>query len=120
MANRWKQVADALARLARDQAGKPEGELARQKLAQIMARYPQARERPAVQAFMLRDLGRMRRLGVSTDGRWTGRNLEEAVALMAADYRQRLAEAEDRLRRRGLPGCLALGAPAPFPEVEPN
>ncbi len=93
--NAWKRKAQALARLAEDQKGKPEGELARQKLRSILEKYPEAREYAPIKAFLGRDLVRLKRLGGSTDGSWTGQNIEEALALMFADYRQRLARAED-------------------------
>lgn len=40
MKDRWKTKVDALIRLAEDQAGKPEGELAREKLASILKEHP--------------------------------------------------------------------------------
>ena len=92
--NRWKRKVQALMRLAEDQAGKPEGELARQKLRQILEKYPQAREYEPVQVFMARDIVAMKRRGISTEGSWTGRNLQEAIALMVADYGTRLERAK--------------------------
>jgi hypothetical protein len=88
--NRWKSKVRALIALTEDQAGKPEGELAREKLRYILARHPEAREYEPVRAFMLSDIRYMRQRGISTDGSWTGRNLEEAVGLMVADYRGRI------------------------------
>ena len=90
--NRWKSKVQNLIRLAEDQAGKPEGDLAREKLRQILEKYPEARQYRPVKAFMLRDVGYMKRHGVPTDGSWTGANLQEAVALMVADYKQKIAE----------------------------
>ena len=88
--NRWKRKVDALILLAEDQAGKPEGDLAREKLRAILDKHPEARQYELVKQFMMGDLTRMRRAGISTDGSWTGRNLAEALALMTADYAQRL------------------------------
>lgn len=92
--NRWKRKVQALMRLAEDQAGKPEGQLARQKLRQILKKYPQAREYEPVRVFMARDIVAMKRMGISTEGSWTGRNLQEAIALMMADYGTRLERAK--------------------------
>ena len=89
--NRWKSKADALLRLAEDQKGKPEGELARQKLKEILANHPEARQYEPLQKFMLSDLKEMKMKNISTDGKWTGRNLQEALAMMTLDYRKRLA-----------------------------
>jgi hypothetical protein len=96
--NRWKSKVQALARLAEDQRGKPEGELARQKMLQILEKYPEARRYEPARQFMLSDLAWMRRHGVSTDGSWTGATPQEAVALMVADYHQRIEEARQRKR----------------------
>lgn len=104
MLNKWRSKADALIRLAEDQRGKPEGDLAREKLVQILNKHPEAfyyeplREL-AKRDFTLADLGKMTKMGVSTDGSWTGRNLSEAIRLMVADYEGRL----DRWGRQ-LPG----------------
>lgn len=67
--NRWKRKVQALARLAEDQRGKPEGELAREKMRQILERYPEARDYEPVKQFMMSDIAWMRRQGISTDGR---------------------------------------------------
>jgi len=90
--SRWKSKVDALIRLAEDQAGKPEGRVARAKLKQILELYPEAaREHPpfeqyARRAFMTSDLLFMKRRGISTQGQWTGRNLQEAIAIMINDF----------------------------------
>lgn len=89
--NKWKRKAIALARLAEDQRGKPEGEVARQKLLQILNRYPQAREYEPIKVFTLRDIAWMRRRGISTAGKWTGTNFADAIRLMVEDYQQRMA-----------------------------
>lgn len=96
--NRWKKVAEALIRLAEDQRGKPEGDLAREKLALILNRHPEARQYQPIQRLMASDVAYMRRQGISTDGSWTGRNLGEALLLMEAEYRQRIDA--HRARRR--------------------
>jgi hypothetical protein len=90
--NRWKSKVQALIRLAEDQEGKPEGELAREKLRLILEKYPEARQYQPVREFMLKDVGYMKRHGIPTEGSWTGGNLQEAIALMVADYRRRIAE----------------------------
>ncbi len=41
--NPWRRKAEALARLAADQKGKPEGDVAASKLAEILAKHPEAR-----------------------------------------------------------------------------
>jgi len=96
--NRWKRKVQALARLAEDQRGKPEGELAREKMRHILERYPEARDYEPVKQFMMSDIAWMRRRGVSTDGSWTGMNIQEAVAMMTDDYRQRIDEYQRQKR----------------------
>lgn len=96
MSTRWKRIADALLRLAEEQRGKPEGDLARAKLAQIIAKYPEARDYEPLQMLLVqmltpRDIADMRRRGVNTDGSWTGRDLREALLVMAEDLRKRRA-----------------------------
>lgn len=100
--NRWKRRARALARLAENQRGKPEGDVARAKLLEMVNKYPQARDYEAVRElahrdFLMSDLGKMKRQGVSTDGRWTGTNLAHAIKLMIEDYQQRLANHKPQL-----------------------
>lgn len=97
--NRWKRKARALAKLAEDQRGKPEGDLARQKLLEIINKHPEAANYEPVKELVERDLtmkdiGWMKRHGVSTDGEWTGGNLNEAIALMIADYKSRMTRAK--------------------------
>lgn len=94
--NAWKRKALALARLAEDQAGKPEGNLAREKLLKILERHPEARDYAPIQKFMVRDLHRILDLGGSIAGSWTGNNMEDAISQMVSDYRQRLADLERR------------------------
>lgn len=89
--NKWKSKADSLLRLAEDQKGKPEGELARQKLKEILDKHPEAKHYEPLQKFMLSDIKAMRMKGISTDGSWTGNNLQDAIAMMVLDYKQRLA-----------------------------
>jgi len=57
-----------------------------------LERYPEARDYEPVKQFMMSDIAYMQRNRISTDGSWTGRNLQEAVALMEAEYRQRIEE----------------------------
>jgi hypothetical protein len=87
--NRWKRKAIALAKLAEDQAGKPEGETARRKLQEIISRHPEAAELEQVKRMTMADLGQMKRQGISIEGSWSGGSIEEIVQLMEADYRQR-------------------------------
>ena len=84
--NRWKRKADALTRLAEDQRGKPEGELARQKLQEIIAKHPEAKDYGPVRDLLLRDLK-----GIDLEGSWTAATPQEAIAMVIADYRQRIA-----------------------------
>jgi len=90
--SRWKSKVDALIRLAEDQAGKPEGELAKAKLKRILELYPEAaKEHPpfeqyAQRVFTVGDLRFMKRQHISTQGSWTGRNLQEAIAIMINDF----------------------------------
>jgi hypothetical protein len=94
--DRWKSKVDALIRLADDQAGKPEGELAKAKLKQILALYPEAAkehapfEQYAWRIFTLGDLKFMKQWDISIGGSWTGRNLQEAIATMIVDFWQRI------------------------------
>ena len=119
MGIRWKRTAEALIRLAEDQKGKPEGNVARQKLQQILSKYPETRSHPPVIAFIERDLGmappgseaprvsygtmpmsefyRMRQAGVNTDGRWTGTSFQDAVRKMQDDLRQRISDRMGRI-----------------------
>jgi len=100
--DRWQPKVDALLRLAEDKgATAAERETAREKLALILTTHPEAttiRQYEPVRQFTMRDVGFMRKHGISTDGEWAGRNLHEAVAVMAADYRQRIAEFRGRKR----------------------
>jgi hypothetical protein len=108
--NRWKRRVQALTRLAEDQRGKPEGDVARQKLLYILNKYPEARDYEPVKELVrkditLRDIGYMRRNNISTAGSWTGGNLQQAIKLMEADYRQRI---ERHKRPKLQPGALSL------------
>lgn len=101
--NKWRRKADALARLAEDQRGKPEGDLARQKLQEIIANHPEAREYQPVKDLFARDLelkdvGMMHRMGISTEGSWSGRTIAEALAAMTRDYKSRIMAYWDRPR----------------------
>ncbi len=95
MTNKWQRKVDALIRLADDQRGKPEGDLARQKLTEILNKHPEAREYPPIlvlaeRDFTMMDLRAMKRRMISTAGSWTGRSIEEALEIMIDDYRARL------------------------------
>lgn len=95
-AQRWCSKADALIRLAEDQRGKPEGGLAREMLLKIINNHPEAFAYEPIldfceREFTMADVGEMKRRGISTDGRWTAGSLEEAIALMIADYQRRMA-----------------------------
>jgi hypothetical protein len=99
--NRWKRRARALAALADDQRGKPEGEVARQKLLEMLNKYPQAREYEPILALAkkdmtLREVGEMKRQGISLAGKWEGSDLQHSIALMIADYQQRIANHKAR------------------------
>lgn len=95
----WKRKARALARLAEDQRGKPEGDTARQKLLEIIQRHPEARDYEPVKTLIkkdltMRDISEMRHAGISTDGEWTADDLHTAIKLMEADYRERIARSK--------------------------
>ena len=93
----WKRKADALLRLAEDQAGKPEGELAREMLRRLISRHPEVTMAyEPMREFAMGDVAFMRKKGISTDGTWTGRNLQDAIALMIGDYRQRIEAFKDK------------------------
>lgn len=96
--NRWQRKAEALARLAEDQRGKPEGELARQKLLEILNNHPEAAQYGPVVELARRDiewvmkgthLVEMKRAGVDTDGEWAAPTLAGAIKVMVADYQNR-------------------------------
>ena len=98
MKDRWKTKVDALIRLAEDQAGKPEGELAREKLAGILEKHPEAVQYQPLQDLAWRDITTrdvvaMHRAGISTDGSWTGATPAEAMFKMLDDYYQRMVAA---------------------------
>lgn len=93
---RWKRRALALARLAEDQRGKPEGEAAARKLRYILEKYPEACEYEPIAEFTMRDLRFMRDSGISTGGKWEGESVEDAIAMMIRDYRARVAAAQSR------------------------
>jgi len=106
--SKWKRKARALSRLAENQRGKPEGDLARQKLLEIINAHPEAKDYEPVKELIRRDLAMkdvmtMKKRGIPLEGDWTGRNLFEAIALMETDYKRRIAEADD---------CERLATPA--------
>lgn len=93
--DRWQTKADALIRLADDQRGKPEGDVARAMLLKIINNHPESfAYQPLIdfaeREFTLGDLREMRQQNVSTDGRWTADTLDGAIKMMVADYKRRL------------------------------
>jgi hypothetical protein len=91
--DKWKRKVDALIRLAEDQAGKPEGDVAKVKLKQILDKHPwAAQEHKPLADFAVSNLGYMRRVGISREGSWTGENLEHAIELMVSDYTWRIEQ----------------------------
>lgn len=101
--NKWRRKADALARLAEDQRGKPEGDLAREKLREIIANHPEAREYQPIEDLFARDLelkdvGAMHMAGISTAGSWHGHTIAEALAAMSRDYKARIMVQRGRSR----------------------
>lgn len=105
MTHKWQPKIDALVLLAEDQAGKPEGELAKEKLRRILRRFPELAVQHAPfgdyadRTFTVRDLSRMRHEGISTAGVWHGRNLAEAITMMEADYKRQLWERKTPLQK---------------------
>ena len=98
MKNKWQTKVDALILLAEDQKGKPEGDLAREKLLLILQNHPEAVSYKLIVDLAWRDITtkdvvKMHRMGISTDGSWTGANLQEALYKMQQDYYRRMAEA---------------------------
>lgn len=82
--NRWQRKAESLARLADDQRGKPEGELARQKLLEIINRHPEAAQYGPIVELAKRDiewvmtgahLMEFKRAGGDTSGKWEGETI---------------------------------------------
>ena len=95
MRDRWKTKVDALIRLAEDQRGRPEGDLAREKLASILKKHPEAMTYKPVlnlawKDITTKDVVKMHRMGISTAGSWTGHNLQEALYKMMMDYHRRM------------------------------
>lgn len=98
MKNKWQSKVDALIRLAEDQKGKPEGDLAREKLLSILQKHPEAVTYKPIVDLAWRDLTtkdvvKMHRMGISTDGSWTGTNLQDALNKMMQDYYRRMVAA---------------------------
>lgn len=95
MKDRWQTKVDALIRLADDQKGKPEGDLAREKLLLILQNHPEAVSYQPIVDLAWRDITtkdvvKMHRMGIRTDGSWTGVNMQDAINKMMQDYHQRL------------------------------
>ena len=90
----WRKVADDLVRLADDQRGTPEGDTARQKLDEILAKYPEAQAYEPIVDLEVNDIAmselvKMKRMGISTGGKWEGDNIQDAIANMVADLKGR-------------------------------
>lgn len=97
MRDKWTSKVDALVRLAEDQRGTPEGDLAREKLASILRKHPEVcRYQPVVtlaeRDLTLADIGKMKREGISLEGTWVGTDLQDAVRVMEDEYKRRIAE----------------------------
>ncbi len=90
--NKWKRKVQALARLAEDQRGKPEGELARQKMRGILEKYPEARDYEPIRKFVASDLSYLVKAHIPLTGHWEGGSPAEALAAMFADYAKRADE----------------------------
>lgn len=106
VADRWQSKVDALIRLAHPDSGATpaERDTAQRKLREILRNHPQAeriRQYGPVREFLTTDLVWMKRHGISVEGSWTGRNLEEAARTMVADYWRRIVEANRRKRLLG-------------------
>ena len=104
---RWKRKAEALARLAEDQQGKPEGVLARQKLLEVIEKHPEAASYGPVVELGHHDVEwimtgahfvQMKRAGVDTTGEWTGDTLEDAIKAMMEDYKLRYRDHFDVIK----------------------
>ncbi len=104
--NRWKRVAEGLARLAEDQRGTPEGEAAGRKLRAILAKYPQARDYEPVRQFTMADLRYiLRHADVSTEGRWDGQSPDDALRKAFAELGLRVdAHREATVTRKEIDG----------------
>jgi len=98
---RWKEKARALAALAEDQRGNPEGDLAREKLLKIIRDHPEAANYEPVRTLVTRDIRLSDLKKFDTSGSWMGANLADALRLMLQEYRRRLTEAEGRKRLGG-------------------
>ncbi len=99
--NRWQRKAEALARLAEDQRGKPEGELARQKLLEIINKHPEVADYEPIVELARRDIDwvmtgahlvEMKRADISLDGKWKADTMEGAIKAMVRDYQYRYLE----------------------------
>lgn len=93
---KWTRKVDALIRLAEDQKGTPEGDLAREKLLSILQKHPEVQAYQPLTGFVQREISgadfvRMKQEGISTEGSWTGTNLFDALEKMMEDYFLRMA-----------------------------
>ena len=91
----YRRVAELEGLLAEDQKGKPEGDFAREQLLLILQNHPEAVTYQPIVDLAWRDISTkdvvtMHKMGISTDGSWTGRDLREALNKMIQDYQRRM------------------------------
>ena len=118
MTDRWSPKVEALRRLIAPNSGATDAErdTAETKLKSILqiqygetegyCRFayfekgieddPGAFDAAFAETFTTHDFLEMKRAGISTDGEWTGKNMQEATEMMVADYARR----SGRLRKR--------------------
>lgn len=105
--NRWQKIVDDLTRLARDQQGTPEGELAKQKIQEVLARHPEARHYEPVQRLVDdgiltgADLKFMMQSNIDVEGTWEADSVAGAMKMMQADLLGRIREFKSRPRLEG-------------------
>lgn len=107
------EILIALKRLADDQRGKPESEAALAKIKELQAKYPELKlALKPLYGLTMGDIRLMHKSGISTDGSWTGVNLDDALRIMQEDYIRRivakfpgetLEELRDMMRKWGAP-----------------
>ncbi len=111
--NKWQRKARALARLAEDQRGKPEGDLAWDKLQELLDAHPEASLFGPIIDLIQHEMEwlmtgshfvQMKKSGVDIDGYWEGETLESAIGVMVADYRKRYTEHLGKLLPDERPG----------------
>jgi hypothetical protein len=116
--NRWQRKAEALARLAEDQRGKPEGELARQKLLEIINRHPGGAQYEPIVELARRDIDwvmtgahlvEMKQADISLDGTWKADTMEGAIKVMVRDYQDRYLDHFEPIERLMIGGSALAG-----------